>query len=291
MRIESIDHVILATPGLGATAEIWRRLGLNLTPPLRHYGASTENSVFFVGGPTTEFFVELLGVHDADLARAQGRQDLLAGIDRGGLHQLMLQVDDAASAVEVFAAAGIACAIREVFRDDQSLIGTVVEPQSDRAGCRIALIQYAGGRTSRVERHGAAGLFNHQFPLHRLDHLAAITADLDATATFWAEVLGVATVGEVRGRGMVIRQLRIGDAMLELIGPDSADSPVAQRPRGLASVTAFEVEDLDAAIALARQRHFTLPDATVGVLPNSRVSTISPDQLGGLALQLIAFDR
>ena len=88
-----------------------------------------------------------------------------------------------------------------------------------------------------------------------------------------------------------IRQLRIGDATLELIGPDNPDSPVATRPGGLANVTAFEVADLDSVVALARERGFSLPDATSGVLPDSRVSTISPDQLAGLALQLIEFGR
>lgn len=112
---------------------------------------------------------------------------------------------------------------------------------------------------------------------------------LDAACGFWDSVLGVSLTGRVTGRGMDIRQLRIGDATLELIGPDGADSPVHQRPAGLASVTAFEVADLDAVVAHVRSRGFELADPAPGVLPGSRVSTVAPDQLGGLALQLITF--
>ena len=291
MAILSIDHVILATSDLAAAAVPWSRLGLSLTPPMRHHGAATENSVFFVGDATTEFYVELLGVHNVQAAQAEGHQNLLAGIGRGGLHQLMLQVDDTGAAVESFANAGIGCTVRDVFRDDQSRIGTVVEPDTDRAGCRIGLIQYEGGAPARIERHGAAGLFEHDFPLERLDHLAVITGDLDAMTTWWADVVGVATVGEVRGRGMIIRQLQIGDAVLESVGPDGPDSPVATRPPGLASVTAFEVGDVAAVVALARDRGFTVAEPAAGVLPDSIVATIGADQLGGLALQLIEFSR
>ncbi|MFN0146287.1 MAG: hypothetical protein ACKVT1_07240, partial [Dehalococcoidia bacterium] len=95
--------------------------------------------------------------------------------------------------------------------------------------------------------------------------------------------------GEVRGRGMVIRQLKIGDAIVELLGPDSPESPLASRPAGLISMAAFEVANLDAAVEIARARGFTAADGAPGVLPRSRTSTISPDQLSGLALQLIEF--
>lgn len=286
-----IDHVILATADLDGTAARWRALGLRLTPPMRHAGSSTENSVFFVGGPETEFYVELLAVHDRARAEQEGRQALLAAIDRGGLYRLMLQVASAEEAAEALAAHGIATTTRTVARDDGSLIGTVVEPSgSTAAGCPFALIAYEGGAQARRVRHQAAGLFDHDLPLARLDHLAVIAPDgVDAACAFWDSVLGVPVTGRVTGRGMDIRQLRIGGATLELIGPDGADSPVRQRPAGLASVTAFEVADLDAVVAQVRSSGFELGDPAPGVLPGSRVTTVPPDQLGGLALQLITF--
>ena len=40
-----------------------------------------------------------------------------------------------------------------------------------------------------------------------------------------------------------------------------------------------------------RGKGITLPDPAVGVLPNSRTSTIPPEQSYGLAIQLIEFKR
>lgn len=294
MDITGIDHVIVATADLAGAAARWRALGLQLTPPMRHAGSSTENSVFFVGGPHTEFYVELLAVHDRERAEQEGRHELLDAVDRGsGLYRLMLQVASAGAAAQALAGHGIEVTTRTVHRDDGSLIGTVVEPAGPTgAGCAFALIAYEGGAEARRARHEAAGLFQHFLPLARLDHLAVIAPDgVDEVCAFWATVLGVPQTGRVTGRGMDIRQLRIGDATLELIGPADADSPVRQRPAGLASVTAFEVADLDAVVAQVRSRGFELADPAPGVLPRSRVSTVTPDQLGGLALQLISFDQ
>ncbi len=260
-----------------------------MTDVMRHAGMSTENSVFFVGGAATEFYVELLGVHDPGLAAVEGRQDLVQAIEAGGLFRLMLQVDSAEGAVAHLASHGIAATSREVRRPDGSLIGRVTEPRTSAAGCSFALIEYEEGPVERVDRHRAGGLFDHDLPLLRLDHLAAITLDPDATCSFWADILGVPTTGRVLGRGMDIRQLRIGDATLELIGPDGANSAVLTRSEGLAGVTAFEVNDLDAVVEAVRARGFSVPDGASGVLPNSRTATVSGDQLGGLALQLIEF--
>lgn len=291
--IVGIDHVIVATADLAGAAARWQALGLQLTAPMRHAASSTENSVFFVGGADTEFYVELLAVHDRARAEEEGRQDLLAAIDRGGLYRLMLQVGSAEGAAGALAAHGIEASSREVRRDDGSLIGTVVEPadpDTTGAGCAVAFIAYEGGAEARRARHQAAGLFGHELPLARLDHLAVIAPEgVDAACAWWHAVLGLPVTGRVAGRGMDIRQLRIGDATLELIGPDGADSPVRQRPAGLAAVTAFEVADLDAVVAQVRSAGFELADPAPGVLPGSRVSTVAADQLGGLALQLICF--
>ncbi|MDA3041182.1 MAG: VOC family protein, partial [Actinomycetota bacterium] len=239
MRLLAIDHVILPTADVLASADRWRTLGLRMTEPMRHAGSSTENSVFFVGGATTEFYVELLGVHDPVLAAAEDRQDLMRAIDDGGLFRVMLQVESAGDAAAHLASHGIDTSSRDVQRSDGSPIGRVVEPQTSAAGCSLAFIEYEGGPVARIDRHREGGLFDHALPLQRLDHLAAITFDPDATCGFWADVLGVPVTGRANGRGMDIRQLRIGDATMELIGPDGADSPIATRSEGLISMAAF----------------------------------------------------
>ena len=171
----------------------------------------------------------------------------------------------------------------------RTMIAITRDVSPSLAGCELSFIHYPESGESRIGRHKAGGLFAHALPLLRLDHLAAIAPALEETTAFWTGVLGVPLSGEVRGRGMVIHQLRIGDATFELIGPDTPESPVARRPAGLISMAAFEVAGLDGAVEIARGRGFTVADAAPGVLPRSRTSTISPDQLSGLALQLIEF--
>jgi catechol 2,3-dioxygenase-like lactoylglutathione lyase family enzyme len=127
------------------------------------------------------------------------------------------------------------------------------------------------------------------FPLKRLDHLAAVAYDLDKQCRFWEDVLGVAVTGEVRTPTMVIRKLKIGDAIFELLGPAGPDSPIHQRPAGLVSMAAWEVENLEAAVAQARAAGFTVPDPAAGVLPGTRTATIPAAELGGVAMQLLQY--
>ena len=88
---------------------------------------------------------------------------------------------------------------------------------------------------------------------------------------------------------MVIKQIRAGDCMVELLAPTSADSPMAGRPGGLASMVAFEVPDMDAAIGVARDRGFTAPDSESGVIPGTIRSSIPGPEMAGLGVQLIAY--
>jgi catechol 2,3-dioxygenase-like lactoylglutathione lyase family enzyme len=129
----------------------------------------------------------------------------------------------------------------------------------------------------------------HTFPLRRLDHLAAVAHDLDKQCRFWDDVLGVPVFGEVRTPTMIIRQLKIGDAIFELLGPAGPDSPLHKRPAGLVSMAAWEVDDLPAAVAQARAAGFTVPDPAVGVLPGTHTATIPATELGGVAMQLLQY--
>ncbi|MFN8506794.1 MAG: hypothetical protein U0547_04425 [Dehalococcoidia bacterium] len=56
---------------------------------------------------------------------------------------------------------------------------------------------------------------------------------------------------------MVIQQMKVGDAILEFLGPDGPESRILQRPPGLATMAAFEVADIQAAVAHARSRGFS----------------------------------
>ncbi|MFN0094594.1 MAG: VOC family protein [Dehalococcoidia bacterium] len=287
--LTSVDHIVLAVPDLGAAAAPFEKLGLRLSPVTRHAGAGTENRALFVGREN-QFYVELLSVHDTEAARRTGRGDYVALIAKGGgAARLMFDCDDLGEADDRCARRNVTCERRTISREGGDKIADALIPDSGGAGCPVGMMAYATLRAERVAAREARGLLAHDFPLKRLDHLAIIAPKLDETVAFWGGVLGVQPFGEVAGRGMIIKQMKVGDAIVELLGPDTPDSPLASRPAGLIPMAAFEVPDLAAAVALARERGFTLPDPAGGVLPGTRVSTISPDQMGGLSLQLLEY--
>ncbi len=153
-------------------------------------------------------------------------------------------------------------------------------PLHDQAGTDLGLV--------RRERHAAAAVVG-PFPLKRLDHLAVVTHDLEEKTKFWADVLGVPVAGEVTTPALVIRQLRIGEAVLELLGPASADSPLWKRPPGLVSMASWEVDDLDGAVRQAREAGFAVPDPAPGPLPGTRITTIQGSDLAGVNMQLLQY--
>ncbi len=85
-----------------------------------------------------------------------------------------------------------------LFRDGNTDLAGL--PLHEQAGTDLVLVRHD---RSVPERHAAAGqaeLLEHAFPLHRLDHLAVVTHDLDVKTRFWEEVLGVPVAEEVGTR-------------------------------------------------------------------------------------------
>lgn len=286
-----MDHVVVPVPDLGAAAAAYERLGLNLTSPTRHSGLGTENRVFFVGGSAERsFYLELLGIHDRREALAAGRTHYVETLDRGGgIARLMLAVSGIAAQVDRLQQRGISTVIEEVWTGERKICDVApLEGIADMA-VTAGLVEYAEGNEAAYERRQAAGRFEHQFPLKRVDHLAAVAPDIEASCRFWSEVLGVPVFGEVRGPGLIIRQLKMGDAILELLGPDGPDSRLTGRPAGLSSMVAWEVDDLDGAVGLARDRGFTPGDPAAGILPGTRTATIPGAELAGVGMQLLQY--
>jgi catechol 2,3-dioxygenase-like lactoylglutathione lyase family enzyme len=289
--IERMDHVVVPVPDLEAAARAYERLGLNLTSPTRHTGLGTENRAFFVGAsPRQSFYLELLGIRDRSEALAAGRARYVETLDRGGgIARLMLAVSGIASEVDRLQQRGISTAIEEVWTGERKICDVAPLEGIGEMSLAAGLVEYVEGNEAAYERRKAAGRFEQRFPLKRVDHLAAVTPDLEASCRFWSEVLGVPVFGEVRGPGIIIRQLKMGDAVLELLGADGPASRLAGRPAGLSSMVAWQVGDLDEAVALARERGFTPGDPAAGILPGTRVATIPAAELAGVAMQLLEY--
>jgi catechol 2,3-dioxygenase-like lactoylglutathione lyase family enzyme len=288
MQIEAIDHVILPVTSLD-TAAPWERLGLRLTLPMRHANLGTQNRTLYVGGAASRFYVEFLALAGEQPVPANlSRRFLDALREPKGLFAAVLRVADIEAALADLRRGGLHGEAREVQDGDGRKICDIVPlPVEQQAGTALSLVQYTDAQDEPVP--SIAPLTPHSFPLKRLDHLAAVAPDLEAATRFWMETLGVPVWGEVVTTTTVIRQMKMGDAIFELLGPATPDSPLLQRPPGLISMVAVEVADLDAAVKQARAAGFTAPDPATGVLPGTRTATIPSGELGGMSLQLLEY--
>lgn len=287
----ALDHIVVAVPDLAAL-EPFERLGLRLTPPGQHPGFGTANRAFFAGEGEAQSYVEFLALADRAEAEASGARGALLGALDGGqsLYRLVFRTDDLGAAMA--AHPGVFETPYEPRRGDGSSIGRVATVRQPHGlGCDAGLIEYAPDIAERRAKRVADGLTTHALPLKRMDHLALIAPDLATAAAAWEAAFGLTVTGEIGGNGMRILQVRAGDVIVELIGPDSPESPVASRPAGVIPMAAFEVPDLAAAVAQVEAAGFTCPAPREGVIPGTSVTTVSGEQLGGLSLQLLAYDR
>ncbi len=291
--LERIDHMICVVPDLAVASAAYERLGLVLTPAARQAETGAANRACFVGTSEANYcYLELLAVVDERQARASGRAHYVEASARGG-GALGLAFGTGSISAEAarLSTAGHATAVETVHRQDGTKVCDVAPVAvGDALPFSVSLIAYPETWEARYRRSREAGRFSHAFPLKRLDHLAAIAPDLEATTMFWTETLAVPVFGEIRTPQMVIRQLKIGDAILELLGPASPDSPLAGRPASFASMAAWEVAvRLEDAVTLARERGFTCSDPEAGVIPGTRRASIPAVELGGVGMQLLEY--
>jgi catechol 2,3-dioxygenase-like lactoylglutathione lyase family enzyme len=285
MLYDGIDMVILPVSDLAAASAAFERLGLVVSPVQINASRGSAFQLIPVGGPDNLFCIELLSTAEGTPSTTPFAQQLSQIADRG-LSQINLRVDDLPAALAELEKRGVKVATQIAGGEGAEHYEVAILEPLPNAATPLGLIQWSQGQ---AERHAAfAALGQHTFPLKRVDHLAAVAPDLDTSCTFWDKVLGVPTIGEVISPIVVVRQLKIGDAIFELLGPSTPDSPIRQRPPGLGSSVSFEVPDMDAAIDQARAAGFDVPDHRVGTLPGTIVTTIS-DQLSGLTMQLLQY--
>ena len=94
-----------------------------------------------------------------------------------------------------------------------------------------------------------------------------------------------------RSRNLKTGFKKIGDAVMKLLGPASADSPSYRRPPGLVSMVSREVDNLTAVVDQARAAGVTVPVPATGVFPGTRTATIRTPELSGVAMQRLEYVR
>lgn len=125
-----------------------------------------------------------------------------------------------------------------------------------------------------------------------IDHIAIVVADLEATLALYTKTLGFTQIYReiVAGQGVEAVGLRSGDAIIELLRPLDADSPIA-RFRGNARTklhhTAYRVTDITAELARLKAQGIRLIDEHPR--PGAHGSTIAflhPKSTAGVLIEL-----
>jgi methylmalonyl-CoA epimerase len=127
--------------------------------------------------------------------------------------------------------------------------------------------------------------------ISRVNHLGVIVDDMDAAIAGFRDRLGLALAKtEVYAGILDIAFLPCGDTQVELICPREDDDPVARWLRehgpGIQHV-AFEVEDLETALAELRERGVeTLGDAPRPGADDTIIAFLDPLSFGGILVEL-----
>lgn len=283
MQFLAIDTMFVAAPNLGAVADPYKKLGLPLTSAEQWTTQPIQSAHVTVGDKvkSTVYFLQ----PDAQGTCQPSDLPLMTAIQkRSGAFAIGLKVASLDASLEFLLKHGIDAVPQEVVDADGAILFTMAWlGLEEQAGANLVLIEHSPGAVPVKET-------KHAFPILRLDHLAAITHDdFQEKTDFWQNVLGIPQTGEVVAPNMIIRQFQVGDVTMELLGPTEKDDSLRQRPKGLISMMAWEVEDLEHSVALAQKAGLQPSAPRVGVLPRTKIAVIPGESLGGVTMQLLQY--
>jgi methylmalonyl-CoA/ethylmalonyl-CoA epimerase len=130
----------------------------------------------------------------------------------------------------------------------------------------------------------------------KIDHIAIVVKDLDATIALYTQTLGFQPVYRetIADQGVEAVGLQAGDSIIELLRPLDPDSPIA-RFRGDAETklhhTAYRVDDIETALADYKAKGVRLIDEhpRKGAHGN-RIAFLHPKSTGGVLIELCQRD-
>lgn len=209
---------------------------------------------------------------------------------RSGGIEYGIRVDQVTEILAKLSANGVSWIRDQWKRSDGSVMADVAFLDTlQSGGVALRFIEWKRSDSDRFAEVASAISSQAGVVGKRLDHFAVITHDLDVKASFWEKILGIPRFGVVTTATLLIYQYKIGDAIIELLGPADANSPLWQRDPCPAPMVSIEVADLDAAVSFANHAGFTAPAAAVGALPGTKTSTIPLAETGGLNWQLLQY--
>jgi methylmalonyl-CoA/ethylmalonyl-CoA epimerase len=126
----------------------------------------------------------------------------------------------------------------------------------------------------------------------KIDHIAIVVKDLDATIELYTQTLGFTPVYReiIADQGVEAVGLEAGDSIIELLRPLDPESPIA-RFRGEAESklhhTAYRVDDLESALADLKSKGVRLIDeAPRRGAHGNNIAFLHPKSTGGVLIEL-----
>jgi methylmalonyl-CoA/ethylmalonyl-CoA epimerase len=124
----------------------------------------------------------------------------------------------------------------------------------------------------------------------RIAHIGIAVRGLEELLPFYRDVLGMPEAPLDDADGARVVGLVAGDALVELLEADTADSPIgrfiAKRGPGIHHVC-FAVDDLDAALKRCRAAGIRLIDDTPRIgAEGKRIAFLHPSATGGVLVEL-----
>ena len=128
--------------------------------------------------------------------------------------------------------------------------------------------------------------------LQKINHIGIAVQSLDATLPFYRDALGMEFKGEeeVAEQKVKVAMLQIGESKIELLEPTSPDSPIAKflekNGPGIHHI-AYEVDDVEAAIAHMLQQGARMIDETPrNGAHDTRIAFVHPKSSNGVLTEL-----
>jgi methylmalonyl-CoA/ethylmalonyl-CoA epimerase len=123
-----------------------------------------------------------------------------------------------------------------------------------------------------------------------VSHIGVAVSELASALAFYRDVLGVEPGPPESADGATIVSLPLGETRIELLVPQSPDSPVgrflARRGPGIHHIC-FRVQNLDQALARCRASGYQLVDQTPRAgAGGHRVAFLHPTSTAGILLEL-----
>jgi catechol 2,3-dioxygenase-like lactoylglutathione lyase family enzyme len=295
-----LDHVVIAVRDLDAATAAYAAM-LGRAPSWRghHPAYGTANTLFGL----ERCYLELLTLAEPTPTHPVGAAlaSYLAGRSEG-IFALALGSDDLEATAAALVAAGLAPSPimpGSAVADDGTTRSwrTFVLDRAATRGVTVFAIQHdLGGApcrasTADAQRRDAAAVppspavGDPAATVRAIDHVVLFSDDLAGALALWRGAFGIAERWrrEFPERGTVNVGLRIGGVTLELVAPLAGDPGTrGERVWGLA----YDVGDVDAAVARLRAAGLAASDARTGLAPDTRVGTLKwTDRLPTLLIQ------